>query len=319
MKELLFLSPVFKEMIWGGDKLNKIYGYNIPSNHTGECWAISAHPSGDGKIANGTYKNHTLSWLWDNHRELFGNEQGDRFPLLTKIIDAKNDLSIQVHPNDTYARIHENGSLGKMECWYILDCEKDTDIVIGHNAKNKEELENMVLEGRWQEFIRRIPIKKSDFFQINPGTVHAIKGGTVILETQQNSDITYRVYDYDRLSDGKPRELHIEKSLEVINVPYTLEDTSATVYGKDYDIVCKEDEILSKVLVSCEYYSVWKADIKDAGIIHMNRNYMLVSVIEGNGYIEDIELKKGMHFIIPNGYSKLKLSGNMELILSASN
>ena len=319
MKELLFLSPIFKEMIWGSDKLNKIYGYNIPGNHTGECWAISANPSGDCKIASGTYKAHTLSWMWENHRELFGNEQGDRFPLLTKIIDAKNDLSIQVHPNDAYARIHEKGSLGKMECWYILDCEKDADIVIGHNAKCKEELENMILEGRWQEFIRRVPIKKGDFFQINPGTVHAIKGGTVILETQQNSDITYRVYDYDRLSEGKPRELHIEKSLEVITVPYTAEDTSYAVHNNTYDIICREAEVLSKVLVSCEYYTVWKAKVMDKGILHMNRNYMLVSVIEGNGHIDGIELRKGMHFIIPKGYYELKLSGSMELILSSSN
>ena len=104
------------------------------------------------------------------------------------------------------------------ECWYILDCKENATIIIGHNAKTKEELTEMIHEGRWSDFIREIPIKKGDFLQIDPGTVHAIKGGTLILETQQNSDITYRVYDYDRLSNGKPRELHIDKSIDVITV-----------------------------------------------------------------------------------------------------
>ena len=155
----------------------------------------------------------------EKHPEVFGKVDSDRFPLLIKIIDAKDDLSIQVHPDDDYAKVHENGSLGKTECWYILDCKKNATIVIGHNSRTKEELSRMIHEGKWSEFIREIPIKKGDFLQIDPGTVHAIKGGTLILETQQNSDITYRVYDYGRLSNGKPRELHIDKSIDVITVP----------------------------------------------------------------------------------------------------
>ena len=185
------------------------FGYDIPSDTTGECWAISAHKNGDCKIAGGRYDGKYLSQLWEEEPELFGNYPGDQFPLLIKIIDAKNDLSIQVHPDDAYAAEHENGSLGKTECWYVLDCEPDTKIVIGHNAKDKKELEEMIRQGRWSEFIRVVDVKKGDFFQINPGCLHAIKGGTVILETQQNSDITYRVYDYDRLSNGKPRQLHV--------------------------------------------------------------------------------------------------------------
>ena len=114
----------------------------------------------------------------------------DRFPLLVKIIDAKDDLSIQVHPDDAYAKAHENGSLGKTECWFILDCKENATLVVGHNAKTKEELEQMIHEGRWKEFIREIPIKPGDFIQIDPGTVHAIKGGTLLLETQQSSDIS---------------------------------------------------------------------------------------------------------------------------------
>ena len=197
----IFLKPVFKEMIWGGNRLATEFGYDIPGDDTGECWGISAHPNGDCTVMNGEYAGMKLSKLWNEHPELFGKEKAEGvFPLLTKIIDAKADLSIQVHPSDDYAKVHENGSLGKTECWYILDCPEGATLVVGHNAKDKEECAKMIHEGRWSEFIREVPIRKGDFVSIVPGTVHAIKAGVMLLETQQNSDITYRVYDYDRLS-----------------------------------------------------------------------------------------------------------------------
>lgn len=251
--ELLLLEPVFKQMIWGGSRLKDDFGYDIPGDNTGECWAISAHPHGDCTLKNTEYKGKTLSWLWENHRELFGNVQGDRFPLLIKIIDAKADLSIQVHPDDAYAAENENGSLGKMECWYILDAKEGGTIVIGHNAKNHEEVEEMIRGKRWKEFIREIPVKKGDFFQINPGCVHAIKGGTLILETQQNSDITYRVYDYDRLQDGKPRALHVQQSIDVIKAPFE----PAVAEHEKLDVAGAEAE----KLVSCPCYTVCKATV----------------------------------------------------------
>ena len=116
--ELLFMEPVFKEAIWGGTKLRDVFGYEIPSDTTGECWAVSAHKNGDCRIAGGMYDGRLLSSLWEEKPELFGNYPGDQFPLLVKIIDAKADLSIQVHPDDEYAKVHEDGSLGKTECWY---------------------------------------------------------------------------------------------------------------------------------------------------------------------------------------------------------
>lgn len=308
MKEILFLEPVFKEVIWGGNKLSTSYGYKIPSDTTGECWAVSAHKNGDCKLINGEFKGESLSWLWDNHREIFGNAKGDVFPLLIKIIDAKKDLSIQVHPDDEYAKKNENGALGKTECWYILDCEEGATIVVGHNAKSKEELKQMIEEKRWNELIKVRPIKKGDFFQITPGTVHAIKGGTVILETQQNSDITYRLYDYDRLSNGKPRELHLEKSIDVIKCPYVEE-------SQDFKII-KEDNYDEKELVKCEFYEVKKLDIHGAKSFVQSKPFEIVSVIEGNGFINEIEIKKGDHFIIPFEYGEYKLKGDMELIIS---
>lgn len=308
MKEILFLEPVFKEMIWGGKRLEDDFGYHIPSDHTGECWAISAHTNGDCIIQSGTYKGKRLSELWDNNRELFGNQSGERFPLLIKIIDAKADLSIQVHPDDTYAKEHENGSYGKTECWYILDCDPDATIVIGHNAKDKDELRTMIGEERWNDLIREVPIKKGDFFQITPGTVHAIKGGTVILETQQNSDITYRLYDYNRLQDGKPRELHIDKSIDVIRCPH--EEN----LGDRMNI--KLNNGRNEKLVSCEFYQVNKIDLWGKEELTMEGSFLNVSVIEGEGAIDNVTIKKGDHFILPEGYGTYTLEGNMTLITS---
>lgn len=306
--EPLFLAPVFKQMIWGGNRLGTDFGYEIPGDDTGECWAISAHPNGDCQIKNGAYTGRYLSELWEDHRELFGNVDGDRYPLLVKLIDAKADLSIQVHPNDAYAKEHENGSLGKTECWYIVDCDKDAEIVIGHHAKNHEEVKEMIQNKQWTDFIRVIPIKKGDFFQINPGTVHAIKGGTLILETQQNSDITYRVYDYDRLSNGKPRELHVEKSIDVIEAPFVPYEVKNTVEkGEGFEI---------QNLITCPVYSVNKVQIHGNAIFQQDKPFLNVSVLEGSGTIDGVEIKKGDHFILPAGYGEYKISGELMLITS---
>ena len=308
MKEIIFLEPVFKEMIWGGTRLRDDFSYEIPGDHTGECWAVSAHPNGDCTVNDGAWKGKSLRWLWEEHRELFGGQKGDVFPLLVKIIDAKADLSIQVHPDDVYAKEHENGALGKTECWYILDCDPDASIVIGHYAKSKEELESMIADKRWNFLFRVLPVQKGDFFQIEPGTVHAIKKGTLILETQQNSDITYRLYDYDRLSDGKPRQLHIEKSIDVIRCPH--KDQKGMRSIKSFEDARVEQ------LVSCSYYSVEKIDLDGRAAFDQKESFRIFSVLDGSGSIDGTPISKGAHFILPYGYGTYQLSGTMMLISS---
>ena len=311
-KPILFLEPVFKEMIWGGNRLGTDFGYAIPGDDTGECWGISAHPNGDAKIVSEPYAGKTLSELWNENRELFGDLEEDRFPLLIKIIDAKADLSIQVHPDDAYAGVNENGSLGKMECWYIIDCPKDAKLVLGHNAKNKEELADMIHQAKWQEFLRYVPIKKGDFIQIDPGTVHAITSGCLLLETQQNSDITYRVYDYDRLSNGKPRELHVEKSIDVISAP---EKSPESMVAHVQEL----PENQWNELISCKYYRVFKAKVNGSLTVEQNHPFLNISVIEGTGSINGTEIKKGDHLILPAGFGTAELSGDMEIIASCVN
>lgn len=309
-RPILFLEPVFKQMIWGGDRLGSQFGYEIPGGDTGECWAIGAHANGDCVVKEGIFAGKTLSELWKEEKYLFGDEQGDRFPLLIKIIDAKDNLSIQVHPDDAYAGEHENGSLGKTECWYILDCPEGAQLVVGHHAKTKEELSAMILEGRWEDFIRYVPIKKGDFIQIDPGTVHAITGGCLILETQQNSDITYRVYDYDRLQNGKPRQLHVQQSIDVINVPAASAEDSVK-YVDDLP------ENQMNELIRCDYYTVWKLDVTKPVSIEQEHPFMNVSVIGGEGLVNGQMIRKGDHFILPSGIGTVDFQGDMKLILSS--
>ena len=310
MKSILFLEPVFKQMIWGGRQLADHFGYEIPGDRTGECWAVSAHPNGDCVVREGAYQGKTLSQLWREEPGLFGNSDLDRFPLLVKIIDAKDDLSIQVHPDDAYAGENENGSLGKTECWYILDCPEGASLVVGHNAGSRQELREMIEQERWEELIREIPVKKGDFIQINPGTVHAIKGGLMILETQQNSDITYRVYDYGRLTDGKPRQLHVKQSIDVITVP-------APSAADSVKSALALPENTMNELISCDYYTVWKLDVAGVMSFEQTHPFLIMSVIEGEGSVDGRRICKGDHFILPQGYGTAELRGEMTLIASS--
>ena len=308
MESILTLVPDFKNKIWGGRKLETEFGYEIPDGPVGECWAISAHPAGDDVIAEGDYAGKTLSWLWDEHRELFGGAEGDRFPLLVKIIDAKDDLSIQVHPDDAYAAEHEDGSLGKKECWYVLSAEPGQTIVVGQRARSREEFAQMVKEGRWSELLNEIPIKAGDFFQIDPGCVHAIKGGTVILETQQSSDVTYRVYDYDRKQDdGTLRPLHMAQALDVIDYASAAPSTgSVEVPSSDG----------TAVLESNECYTVEYVRVTDALTVPTPHPFTCVSVIEGSGTLNGEPVAKGSHLLALAVCDALELAGDMALIIS---
>ena len=310
--EPLFLQPVFQERIWGGKALQDQFSYNIPSDRTGECWAISAHPNGPSIVGNGPYAGKTLDEVWNSHRELFGNEDGEVFPLLTKILDANMDLSVQVHPDDEYAAVHENGELGKTECWYILDCKEGAKLIFGHTAKTKEELKQQIKEGKWKHLLHKVDIKPGDFFYVPSGTIHALCEGTLVLETQQSSDTTYRLYDYGRLdADGNPRELHLKKSIDVTTVPHQAQMAEPLVEQKEGLTITK--------FIESEFFSVYKWDIAGSVNIQDNR-YLLCSVIEGQGKIrkgkQAFSLKKGDHFILPAGFGEFELSGQFSMIVS---
>lgn len=306
MKELIFFTPFFKRVLWGGHKLRDLYGYPIPADDTGEAWVISANPHGQSIVRDGTYQGLSLEELWDGHRELFGGMKGSEFPLLIKVIDANEDLSIQVHPDDDYAFRHENGSPGKTECWYILDCDEGADIIIGHHARTRQELEERIHGNQWDELLRRLPIRKGDFFYIPSGTIHAIRRGTLLLEVQQNSDTTYRLYDYGRLQNGKPRSLHLTQGLDVITCPYDDRNTAGpTVRHGAYE-TC--------TLVDGPYFTVARWEIKGRASIRQDHPFLLMDVISGQGSLDGTEVKAGDHLLIPAGYTAFTAQGHMELI-----
>ena len=313
-RDLIFPTPIFHEKIWGGRKLADDFGYEIPDGPIGECWAISAHPNGDCAISGGAWDGMRLSELWDQHRELFGDVEGDRFPLLIKIIDAKDNLSVQVHPDDAYAAEHENGSLGKRECWYVLAADEGTQIVIGQRAHDRAELAGMIDEGRWDDMLNLVPCHVGDFFPIEPGTVHAIQGGTLILETQQSSDVTYRVYDYDRVGDdGKPRELHIQQSLDVVDYAAQA-PASGEVTAPEVDGVTE--------LMECPNFVVDRVRVAGEKDVAQPWPFLCVSVIEGSGTVcaseagVTHEIARGTHFVAPAGCGELSFVGDMTLVTS---
>ena len=311
--EPLFLKPLFMYRIWGGTSLRDKFNYEIPSENTGECWAISSHENGDCEIINGKFQGMTLSNLWSNNKELFGNMPGDKFPLLTKILDANDNLSVQVHPDNEYAKKNENGELGKTECWYILDCDDDAEMIFGHNAKSKEELEYMISNNKWSDLLKRVKVNKGDFFYVPSGTIHALCKGTLVLETQQNSDTTYRVYDYDRVdSNGNKRELHVDKSIAVTTVPH-IENKS------NYNIL-ENDNFKLTTFVSNEFFSVHKLDVFTEYSSTQDKPFELYSVIDGSGKLvsnsNEYSLNKGDNFILPNNFGEFKLIGNLQLIIS---
>lgn len=310
MDKVILLKPYFAHTIWGGTKLREEFGYDEKGDDIGECWGISAHPTGESVASSGEFIGLKLSELWKDHRELFGNAEGDRFPLLIKIIDANKDLSIQVHPDDTYAAEHENGSLGKNECWYVLDCPEDGELIAGHNASTKEELDDMIDNGRWDALIRRVKVKPGDMIRIDSGTVHAITAGVCVLETQQSSDVTYRLYDYGRLQNGKPRPLHLDKSKDVITVP------AIPVEEQVYHSVDENSNTVIE-LVKTKYFTVSKVKVNGEYTFASDAGFLCASVVKGSGKVFDKNVKKGSHMLITaEGAKEVLLSGDMEIIFS---
>jgi len=307
-KEPIFLTPAFQEYLWGGKALREVFGYDIPSEVTAECWGISAHENGLSVVTKGEYQGKTLKELWENHRELFGNRSGDVFPLLAKILDANNDLSVQVHPDDEYAMKHA-GELGKTECWYIIDCEEGAQMVFGHNLTTKTQVEESIEKGEWSSFLRKVKVKPGDFYYIPNGTIHGLCKGILVYEIQQNSDTTYRLYDYNRVdANGNPRPLHLKESVDVMAIPHHEAQPIWKV------------EMLPGAMVTTfiqnEFFSVYKFQIRSEGKFTWQYPFLLVSVLRGVGKINNVEIKKGDHFILPAGYGDFTMTGEVECIVS---
>lgn len=307
MEKILFLEGKFREKIWGGKRLREIYSYDIPSDKTGEYWAISDMGDMSSVITNGEFKGKSLEEVYQKHKDLFGNPKEATFPLLVKIIDANTDLSIQVHPDDVMAKELEN-SRGKTECWYILN-EEPASIIYGLKVDDKNEAIKLIDERKWDELLREVPARKGDFFFVEAGTVHAIKKGSLILEIQQASDITYRLYDYDRKDDnGKLRDLHLEESKKAIKINENKEEIEEF----------EREGLNGRILTRNKYFEVYEYKISGRSEFEKERPYLLYSVVDGSGEIiigdKSYEIEKGDFFILTNDVKKFYFKGDLSLV-----
>ena len=218
----ILLRPAVKDYLWGGTRLNDDFSKHIPSDIVAETWECSTHPDGVSVASGGDWDGTPLTEILRAHPEYLGEHMCGRtdLPVLVKLIDAKHDLSVQVHPSDDFAREHENGQNGKTEMWYVMAAEPDSRITYGlHHAIGRERFLASIADGTVEKYLQRVPVRKNDLFFIPPGTIHAIGAGCLIAEIQQSSNLTYRLYDYNRTDrNGNKRTLHIEKGLAVANL-----------------------------------------------------------------------------------------------------
>ena len=255
MKKIpFFLYPSAKDYLWGGTRLNDEYNYNISINPFAEAWVCSCHPDGESVISSNhkplseVLKQHP-TWLGTHSLAVTGGKA--ELPILIKIIDAKMDLSVQVHPDDAYALKHENCN-GKSEMWYVLDAKPGTELIYGFNQNVTPLIVKKALEqGKIDRYLNHISVSKDDVFYIEAGTVHAIGNGALIAEIQENSNITYRRYDYDRIDkDGNKRCLHIDKALEVANL------YSSAAPRQPMRVLRYKNGCATELLSRCKYFQV---------------------------------------------------------------
>lgn len=277
--------PVIKQRIWGGEKLKP--WFNIKKDGiVGEYWVLSCHPSGISIVENGPLAGKTLIELTKELPEAYlGCLPQKRFPLLIKFLEAKNDLSVQIHPNDEYASKVEN-DFGKTEAWYILDAKKNSKIVYGHSFKNKREYKQAIKDKKVRNFLKYKDIKKDQVVYVPSCTLHALLAGTVVIEIQQTSDVTYRVYDWDRVNEkGKARELHIDKAADVMFYNKTAMEHADI---RCYDLL-NSNKIVHQHLLTCPHFCIEKLTIKgkDQYTLKMGKegNPDILIVIRGEGFL----------------------------------
>lgn len=314
----LLLIPPIKDYLWGGTKLKTEFGLQTDLQTAAEAWVLSCHKDGSSVVANGELAGKTLPQAL----EIFGQDAlGERaksfsyFPILIKLIDAKQRLSVQVHPNDEYALKNE-GEYGKTEMWYVVNCDEGAELIYGFKEDiSKEEFETRIKNNTLTDVCNFVPVHKGDVFFIAAGTLHSIGEGILIAEVQQNSNTTYRASDYGRLgADGKPRELHIEKAVAV---------TETTIpkipYGK-VDKVQVEDTYSIKKLAKCHLFTVELLEMTKDFSIKNDESFVSIVVLDGRGalYYDGgcFEFKKGDSVFIP-AKVQVELSGKAEILISS--
>lgn len=319
----LLMRPVSKQIMWGGDLLKREYNKTAPFDKIAESWELTVREDEVCVIANGEYTGMTMDKLIAEHKSVLGTNcaKYDRFPLLIKFIDAADRLSIQVHPDNEYSLANE-GELGKTEMWYIMDCEPGAKLVYGlKDGCTIADFAQAVEEGRTEDMMNYVDVKPGDVYFIPAGQVHAIGAGILIAEIQQNSNITYRVFDYNRRqADGSLRELHTKKAIDVIKLRSTAEIDEIRYSNGD-------TEACTELLCACEYFTSRKysTDSENVAVLHVDdKSFVSLLVLDADG--AEIEMgdtitaiHKGESYFIPAGSGEVKISGKAETIATLVN
>ncbi len=322
------LKPEGKDYLWGGTRLRDDFSKDIDKTPLAETWECSTHPDGPSVVASGEHRGKHLSQVLKEHPEYLGSHplmteaarQGE-LPILIKFIDAKQNLSVQVHPDDAYAMKHENGSLGKTEMWYVMDAAKDSELVYGfYWDMDKDTLRESLEEGTVERFLQKIKIQKDDVFFIEAGTVHAIGAGALIAEIQENSNLTYRMYDYGRTDkNGQKRELHIDKALEVVNLKGAAEPR------QPMRVLHYQRGCASEFLYRCKYFQVERQLINTERCRAMadfqtdSNSFQVLLCLKGCGVLleengEMLNFFKGDCIFVPAGSVPLKIHGKAQFL-----
>lgn len=314
---ILKLKPALKDYLWGGTKLKTDFGFESDMEKLAEGWMLSCHKDGENIVENGEYKGMTLSQVISVcGKDILGTngKKFDFFPILIKLIDAKNDLSVQVHPDNDYA-LSAEGEYGKTECWYIIDCEKNAELIYGFNRKiSSEEFRKRIENNTFLEVVNKVKVNKGDLFFIEAGTLHAIGAGILLAEIQQNSNTTYRVYDYNRRDkDGNLRPLHIEKAVAVTHCEPP--KYSSRPMGEKEAF----DGYSAQLLTECELFKVKNLEITEkAEITADESSFVSLLVTDGEGKIscsgEEFEAKKGDSYFVSACGGKVKIQGRITVI-----
>lgn len=321
MNKPFLLKPSGKDYIWGGRRLNDEFAKDINMSPLAETWECSTHPDGPSFVASGEFAGSTLNEVLRNHSEYLGKKfKGlKELPILIKFVDAKEDLSIQVHPDDDYARDNENGQRGKTEMWYVLDAGKDARIVYGFNRDTDEQTIREALDnGTLMKHLQIVPVKKDDLFFIETGTVHALGAGALVAEIQENSNLTYRLYDYDRIDkNGTKRELHIDKAMEVTKFTGSAEPRQplrVLKYGRG---------IALEQLCRCRYFEVYRMIINTERrqIVHYRSDesgFRVLLCVNGCGVMncqdETLMFYKGDCIFVPADSEDILIHGKAQFL-----
>ena len=313
---IIKLSPAFKDYLWGGTRLRDDFGKDCDFEKIAESWELSCHKDGNSVVATGEDKGLTLQQYIDKHGpSVTGTDCAvfDRFPILIKLIDAKDNLSVQVHPDNEYG-LRVEGEYGKTEMWYVVDCDEGAELLYGFRHEiSPEEFAERIRNNTLLEVTNNVPVHKGDVFFIKAGTLHAIGKGILIAEIQQNSNTTYRIYDYGRVGkDGKPRELHIDKALEVTKLaPAENYPVSPTEQHEGYT---------SRLMASCEYFTTYVLDVESSATLNADeKSFNSLLILEGEGRVtgtDTVEFKKGDSIFVTAGSGSYTVEGRCKAVLS---